>query len=159
MGRVYLKKNHPFYSTSKEFLQKENVEKKKQHPICLEAKCWNPFWLKSRLRMSNGTPILFSWRAVCSKNQHPFMMGKCTLPPKKEVLVDFSIFFPRRFSKRSSRWDTFLGVALTEPLGPSKADFFPPWKSRKHFFSPHPCLCTSRMILFWSCWHGRCGSC
>lgn len=55
------------------------------------------------------------------------MVGRCTLPPKKEVRVDFSIF-PQGFW-RDQAFGILLGVASTEPLGPSNLMNFPPWKS------------------------------
>ena len=96
-----IKKNHPFYSTSKEFLQKGKVEKNKT--IYLVAKWWilcdwNPGWGCQMI------PPFFFW-FVQKTDIQSWWVG-VRFPPKKEVRVDFSIFSPR-FLKRSSFWDTF----------------------------------------------------
>ena len=131
-GQSALKKHHPFYSTSKEFLQKGKVEQKQNR--WPRSQMLNPFWLKSRLRVSNDTSGFFL--GLFKKTDIQSWWVGVRFPPKKKYGLIFP-FFPKVFEE--IKLLGYFWVLLQQShLGPSNLMFFPPWKSRKHHESVEP---------------------
>lgn len=148
-GQSVLKKHHPFYSTSKEFLQKGKVEKNKTvYPV---AKCWilfdwNPGWGCQMI------PSFFFW-FVQKTDIQSWWVG-VRFPPKKKYGLIFP-FFPKVFEE--IKLLGYFWVLLQQSLWVLQI-WWISHPENHQALNPAP-WCTSRMILFWSCWHGRCGSC